>query len=235
MANVANLRINAVVVDQASPALKRINQALNGLNSGLSGTSGGALGAARALTNVGGGANLAAVGLGVAVAATAALVAGTYQLVKASVSAAAEVEGYRNTFIRLTGDATKADAILSKLQDFADWSPFDDQAVMKSAQMLLGAGVQAEAALRQAVDAGVRLEHAHRLHAQHVVQQRADARGLHRGGQHHRLAIGEDGRGEPQRFDLLKYRQVFWKWHKPGILLHQFLNLPRLSVQAESV
>jgi len=144
VANVANLRINAVVVDQATPALKRINQALNGLNSGMSGTSGGALGAARALTGVGGGANMAAVGLGVAVAATAAFVAGTYQLVKASVSAAAEVESYRNTFIRLTGDATKADAILSKLQDFADWSPFDDQAVMKSAQMLLGAGVQAE-------------------------------------------------------------------------------------------
>jgi len=144
VANVANLRINAVVVDQATPALKRINQALNGLNSGMSGTSGGALGAARALTGVGGGANMAAVGLGVAVAATAAFVAGTYQLVKASVSAAAEVESYRNTFIRLTGDATKADAILRKLQDFADWSPFDDQAVMKSAQMLLGAGVQAE-------------------------------------------------------------------------------------------
>lgn len=144
MANVANLRINAVVNDQATPALKRINGALNGLNSGMSGTSGGALGAARALTSVGGGANMAAIGIGVAVAATAALVAGTIAVVKASISAAAEVEGYRNTLLRLTGDAAKADATFKKLQEFADWSPFDDAAVMQSAQRLLGAGVAAE-------------------------------------------------------------------------------------------
>lgn len=144
MANVANLRINAVVNDQATPALKRINGALNGLNSGMSGTSGGALGAARALTSVGGGANMAAIGIGVAVAATAALVAGTIAVVKASVAAASEVEGYRNTLLRLTGDAAKADATFKKLQDFADWSPFDDAAVMQSAQRLLGAGVAAE-------------------------------------------------------------------------------------------
>jgi tape measure domain-containing protein len=144
MANVANLRINAVVNDQATPALKRINGALNGLNSGMSGTSGGALGAARALTSVGGGANMAAIGIGVAVAATAALVAGTIAVVKASVAAASEVEGYRNTLLRLTGDAAKADATFKKLQEFADWSPFDDASVMQSAQRLLGAGVAAE-------------------------------------------------------------------------------------------
>lgn len=144
MANVANLRINAVVNDQASPALKRINGALNGLNSGMTGTSGGALGAARALTSVGSSGSMAAVGIGVAVAATAALVAGTVAVVKASVAAASEVEGYRNTLLRLTGDAAKADAMLAKLQDFADWSPFDDATVMQSAQRLLGAGVAAE-------------------------------------------------------------------------------------------
>ena len=144
MANVANLRINAVVNDQASGALKRINGALNGLNSGMTGTSGGALGAARALTSVGSSGSMAAVGIGVAVAATAALVAGTVAVVKASVAAASEVEGYRNTLIRLTGDAGKADAMLKKLQDFADWSPFDDATVMQSAQRLLGAGVAAE-------------------------------------------------------------------------------------------
>lgn len=144
MANVANLRINAVVNDQATPALKRINGALNGLNSGMSGTSGGALGAARALTSVGSSGSMAAVGIGVAVAATAALVAGTIAVVKASVAAASEVEGYRNTLLRLTGDAAKADATFKKLQDFADWSPFDDASVMQSAQRLLGAGVAAE-------------------------------------------------------------------------------------------
>lgn len=144
MANVANLRINAVVNDQATPALKRINGALNGLNSGMTGTSGGALGAARALTSVGSSGSMAAVGIGVAVAATAALVAGTISVVKASVAAASEVEGYRNTLLRLTGDAAKADAMLAKLQDFADWSPFDDATVMQSAQRLLGAGVAAE-------------------------------------------------------------------------------------------
>jgi tape measure domain-containing protein len=110
----------------------------------MSGTSGGALGAARALTSVGGGASMAAVGIGVAVAATAALVAGTIAVVKASVAAASEVEGYRNTLLRLTGDAAKADATFKKLQDFADWSPFDDASVMQSAQRLLGAGVAAE-------------------------------------------------------------------------------------------
>ncbi len=144
MANVANLRINAIVNDQATPALRRINGALNGLNSGMSGASGGALGAARALSGVGGGANLAAVGLGVAAAATAAVVAGTVALVKASVDAAAKTEGYRNTLLRLTGDAAKADATFKKLQDFADWSPFDDDAVIQSAQRLLGAGVAAD-------------------------------------------------------------------------------------------
>lgn len=144
MANVANLRINAVVNDQASGALKRINGALNGLNTGMTGTSGGALGAARALTSVGSSGSMAAVGIGVAVAATAALVMGTIAVVKASVAAASEVEGYRNTLIRLTGDAGKADAMLSKLQGFADWSPFDDATVMQSAQRLLGAGVAAE-------------------------------------------------------------------------------------------
>ena len=144
MANVANLRINAVVNDQATPALKRINGALNGLNSGMTGTSGGALGAARALTSVGSSGSMAAVGIGVAVAATAALVAGTVAVVKASVDAAAKTESYRNTLLRLTGDAAKADAMLAQLRDFADWSPFDDDAVMQSAQRLLGAGVAAE-------------------------------------------------------------------------------------------
>ena len=144
MANVANLRINAIVNDQATPALRRINGALNGLNSGMSGASGGALGAARALSGVGGGANLAAVGLGVAAAATAAVVAGTVALVKASVDAASKTESYRNTLLRMTGDAAKADATFRRLQDFADWSPFDDDAVMRSATMLMGAGVEAQ-------------------------------------------------------------------------------------------
>lgn len=144
MANVANLRINAIVNDQATPALRRINGALNGLNSGMSGASGGALGAARALTGVGSGASMAAVGIGVAVAATAALVAGTAAVIKSSIDAAAKTESYRNTLLRLTGDAAKADEVLRKLQDFADWSPFDDEAVMQSAQRLLGAGVAAD-------------------------------------------------------------------------------------------
>jgi tape measure domain-containing protein len=144
MANVANLRINAIVNDQATPALKRINGALTGLNRGMSGASGGALGAAQALTGIGNGASMAAVRLGVAAGAAAALVAGTMALVRASVTAAAETEGYRNTLLRLTGDAAKADATFKRLQDFADWSPFDDAAVMQSAQRLLGAGVAAE-------------------------------------------------------------------------------------------
>ena len=144
MANVANLRINAIVNDQATPALRRINGALNGLNSGMSGASGGALGAARALTGVGSGASMAAVGIGVAVAATAALVAGTAAVIKSSIDAAAKTESYRNTLLRLTGDAAKADATFRRLQDFADWSPFDDDAVMQAASRLLGAGVAAD-------------------------------------------------------------------------------------------
>ena len=144
MANVANLRINAVVNDQATPSLKRINGALNGLNSGMSSTSGGALGAARALTSFGGGANTAAIGLGVAAGAAVALVAGTAAVIKASIAAASTVEGYRNTLLRLTGDAAKADAVFNKLRDFADWSPFDDASVMMAAQRLLGAGVAAD-------------------------------------------------------------------------------------------
>ena len=55
-------RINAIVNDQATPALKRINGALNGLDKGMSGASSGVTGAARALTSMGGGADLAAVG-----------------------------------------------------------------------------------------------------------------------------------------------------------------------------
>ena len=138
------LRITALVNDQASAGLKRLRGNLSDLDKGFKAQRGGAMGASQALLGVRSASGALTVGAGLAAGAVAAVGAGLAVLASRAGTAAAVTARHRAALVTLTGDAVKAESIFRSLQKFADFSPFDDEAVQAAGGRLLAMGVSAE-------------------------------------------------------------------------------------------
>jgi len=71
-------------------------------------------------------------------------VAGVGIMAKKVVSLGADMEQTRVAFGTFMGDTEKANALIGKLNDFANFTPFDNAEVIKSGKMLLSAGMASD-------------------------------------------------------------------------------------------
>jgi tape measure domain-containing protein len=71
-------------------------------------------------------------------------VAGVGIMAKKVISLGADMEQTRVAFGTFMGDTEKANALIAKLNDFANFTPFDNAEVIKSGKMLLSAGMASD-------------------------------------------------------------------------------------------
>lgn len=120
---------------------KGVSKGLRGIQDDVTRLRGSMAGATQSVGKSGGGGLMGALGglktLGVAV--------GVGLLAKKVLTLGADMETTRVSFSTFLGDTEKANKLLTELNTFANITPFDNAEVMKSGQMLLSAGMSADA------------------------------------------------------------------------------------------
>lgn len=125
MATREELLIEVRAQNQASPALKQVQADVKGL--------GGAVGQANDVLGT----------LGISFSA-AAVVAGMFEIGKASIQLAMDFEQTRIAFTNMLGSADAADAFIGELRDFAAQTPFEFKELTEAARRMKALGFETE-------------------------------------------------------------------------------------------